>query len=210
MMHPAGMVFALTHFRPFATLDEMRRSGCQDFTHVATAHAIPMIRFPREDPVIIGGIGGSGTRLIAAILRVVGGYMGRVNASNDSRYMGTFIRRWLQIYLARIEEWKRAGEPEAMVQCFYDCLRRHLEDLPLDAPFWGWKNPPCLLLLPFLDRRFSEMRFIHVIRDGRDMAFSKNQYDLRNYGHLILTEDNVLRFWNTIWRLVPKDRSLRS
>lgn len=160
--------------------------------------------FYGKGPIIVGGIGGSGTRLVVEILRVAGGYMGRVNASNDSRYMGTFIRRWLRIYLAGIDQWKTSGDPEAMIEFFHECLGRHVENLPSDAPFWGWKNPPNIFLLPFLQRHCSGMRFIHVIRDGRDMAFSKNQYDLRNYGDLILKEDAVLRFWNRIWRLFPR------
>ncbi len=52
---------------------------------------------------------------------------------------------------------------------------------------WGWKAPRTIYLLPFLHAQFPGLKFIHVIRDGRDMAFSKNQNQLRKHGRAILT-----------------------
>jgi hypothetical protein len=36
-----------------------------------------------------------------------------------------------------------------------------------------------------LDRLFPSLRFVHVVRDGRDMALSANQNQLRKHGSLI-------------------------
>ena len=52
---------------------------------------------------------------------------------------------------------------------------------------WGWKAPRTIYVLPFLHAQFSGLKFIHVIRDGRDMAFSKNQNQLRKHGRAIQT-----------------------
>jgi hypothetical protein len=65
---------------------------------------------------------------------------------------------------------------------------------------WGWKHPHSYLLLPFLSARFSELRFVHVLRDGRDMALSRNQNQVRHYGDLVLgpgdwSIERSLRFW---------------
>ncbi len=53
---------------------------------------------------------------------------------------------------------------------------------------WGFKNPRAMLLLPFLDAKFPEMKFIHVVRDGRDMAFSSNRIELELHGSALLED----------------------
>ena len=47
---------------------------------------------------------------------------------------------------------------------------------------WGWKEPRSIYLLPFFHRHLPGLRFLHVVRDGRDMAFSENQNQLRRHG----------------------------
>ncbi len=47
-------------------------------------------------------------------------------------------------------------------------------------------RPTNIYLLPFLFEQFPALRFLHVLRDGRDMAFSANQNQLRNHGHTLL------------------------
>ncbi|PYS68922.1 MAG: hypothetical protein DMF69_18575 [Acidobacteria bacterium] len=54
---------------------------------------------------------------------------------------------------------------------------------------WGWKNPRSLWLIPFLTARFPELKFIHMIRDARDMMLSENIYFLRQNGHWLLGPD---------------------
>src|SRR5260370_20821937 len=51
---------------------------------------------------------------------------------------------------------------------------------------WGWKEPRSIYFLPFLDQHWPGTKFIHVIRDGRDMAFSSNQNQLRKHGLFVL------------------------
>jgi len=69
---------------------------------------------------------------------------------------------------------------------FDRCVKRHRMVVPIEDAPWGWKNPRSLLLLAFLHEQFPEMRFIHVVRDGRDMAFSENQYDVKRHGAAVL------------------------
>ena len=48
---------------------------------------------------------------------------------------------------------------------------------------WGWKEPNSQLFIPHLYRYFgSRLRYIQVIRDGLDMAYSKNQHQVRRWG----------------------------
>lgn len=59
-----------------------------------------------------------------------------------------------------------------------------------DAPpanserLWGWKEPNTHVVLPHLARCFPGLRYIHVVRDGLDMAFSRNTWQARHWSHL--------------------------
>jgi hypothetical protein len=69
---------------------------------------------------------------------------------------------------------------------FIASVARHRLGIPsYDAP-WGWKEPRSHFLLPFLHAKYPQMKLIHVIRDGRDMAFSENQNQLRKHGAAVL------------------------
>jgi len=50
---------------------------------------------------------------------------------------------------------------------------------------WGWKEPNTHIYLEFLSKYFSDLKYIFVIRHGLDMAFSKNQAQLYNWGNLL-------------------------
>lgn len=41
---------------------------------------------------------------------------------------------------------------------------------------WGWKGPRSVYFLPFYQAVFGDhFRFLHVLRDGRDVAYGDNQ-----------------------------------
>lgn len=46
---------------------------------------------------------------------------------------------------------------------------------------YGWKAPVSMLLLPLLQQVFGPIKFIHVVRDGRDVALSDNQSPLDKF-----------------------------
>jgi hypothetical protein len=76
----------------------------------------------------------------------------------------------------------------------YD-LGRNLNDAD------GWKAPRSIYLLPFLYAQYPGLKFIHVLRDGRDMAFSKNQNQLRKHGPQVLN-------WRERWFNAEPVRSI--
>lgn len=67
----------------------------------------------------------------------------------------------------------------------------------------AWKEPNTHVFLPQLARRLPNMKYIHVIRHGLDMALSGNRQQLKNWGrhYGIETGDDApdtssqLRFW---------------
>jgi hypothetical protein len=138
-------------------------------------------------PLVIGATGGSGTRVVTRIVRRAGFFMGtHVNASEDALSFPPIYDRWINLC------WQ-GSLPEAqereMTYEFQQCLADHLASMPDKTRPWGFKNPRTIYLLPFLHRQFPDMKFIHLVRDGRDMALSKNQNQLQKHGHAILGDE---------------------
>lgn len=55
---------------------------------------------------------------------------------------------------------------------------------------WGWKEPNTHIYIEFLSKHFDNLKYIHVIRHGLDMAFSSNQAQLYNWGKLFGIQAN--------------------
>jgi hypothetical protein len=44
---------------------------------------------------------------------------------------------------------------------------------------WGWKEPNTYIILEKLNEYYPNMKYIHLIRNGLDMAFSENQNQVK-------------------------------
>lgn len=125
-----------------------------------------------NSPLIIGGLGGSGTRVVTRVIRRTGRFMGAdLPESEDALQLDDFALKWAVPYMAARLREQPLSEAAEMVSDFEEGLRRHVAPIAgTDAP-WGFKNPQNIHFLPFLIEQLGDLRFIHVIRDGRDMAF---------------------------------------
>lgn len=140
-----------------------------------------------KHPLIIGAIGGSGTRVITRIIRHTGFFMGtNLNVSEDAMEFVDFYDRWINRFLCVKEVSLTVVDTAQMEGEFLDCVARHRALIPIEHMNWGWKEPRSIYLLPFVHRLFPRMKFIHLIRDGRDMAFSSNQNQLKKHGEAVL------------------------
>ena len=71
---------------------------------------------------------------------------------------------------------------------------------------YGWKAPVSMVLLPLLQQVFGPIKFIHVVRDGRDVAISENQSPLQKFYSVYYNSDTrdemtndqekSMRLWN--------------
>jgi hypothetical protein len=141
-------------------------------------------------PLVIGGTGGSGTRLVTRIVRRTGRFMGsNLNRFDDALDLAGFDWRWGLRYLRARAAGEEQGIVAWMARDHDEAVRRHLAPLgdPQLAP-WGWKHPHSYLMLPFLSECHRDLRFVHVVRDGRDMAFSSNQQQALHYGPVAFGE----------------------
>jgi hypothetical protein len=140
---------------------------------------------PPNGPNVIGATGGSGTRAIAQMVRLAGMFTGaRLNESEDAYELGGFSDRWINAFTPYRDGALPPALETAMLDDLTALLQSHLRDLDGPRP-WGWKEPRSSFLLPFLDPHLPSLRFLHVVRDGRDMALSENQNQVRKHGSVI-------------------------
>jgi hypothetical protein len=143
----------------------------------------------RVDPLVIGAMGGSGTRVFTKIARHAGLFMGgHVDGQEDSRSMSPFYNEFATAYLAANGDLD-SDHSDHLCRRFTECLRDHLEGLPAPDHPWGIKNPRSILMLRFWHQRFPSMRFLHVIRSGLDMAYSDAYNQVRRHGNTVLDTD---------------------
>jgi Sulfotransferase family len=140
-------------------------------------------------PLIIGATGGSGTRVIARIARLGGYDLGRnVNSAEDALEFYSFHDKWINRFLRAERHGGHLSdaELERMKLEFQSALDRH-RPANSQTTHWGWKAPRTIYLLSFLHAQFPDLKFIHVLRDGRDMALSRNQNQLNKHGVAVLS-----------------------
>lgn len=146
-----------------------------------------------DSPVLVGGVGGSGTRVITEILMKTGFFMGsNLNSSND--YLGYGLADTLRkLMSSQIEKTDyetikyihhRLGQIELEIKSDMEHSRHYHG--------WGWKVPGNFYLLEYANNYFPKFRYIHVIRHGLDMAFSSNQNQLKNWGMCFDVDINKL------------------
>jgi GT2 family glycosyltransferase len=185
--------------------DERRRRAARAATALLLGRRPPPFESRRPDPEpawerlpdglepgVIGATGGSGTRVIAEIVQRGGMFVGSdLNRSLDALDFAAFSDRWV----GREQPPRAAAELRSLV------LRQHEE---AGERSFGWKEPRSVYLLPFLAAELPGLRFLHLVRDGRDMALSSNQVQLRKHGDAILgrsDEPEALRSIS-LWREV--------
>ncbi|GLT08822.1 sulfotransferase family protein [Sulfitobacter porphyrae] len=188
----------------------------------------------------IGGLGGSGTRVVAAMLRQAGVFIGEdLNGPLDNLWFTVLFKRrdWTdkpppasQIVTA-IRLFRQAmtlglaaglsGPDQALIETLQrdllpdgawdsgakiaqarNLLQSGASPVAMGGP-WGWKEPNTHVFLPYLDQLLPDFRYIHIVRDGLDMAFSGNTWQAQNWGHILgLPPDpdvplpvHQLRYW---------------
>ncbi|MDA1667629.1 hypothetical protein BK767_04375 [Bacillus thuringiensis serovar kyushuensis] len=131
-------------------------------------------------PVVIGGIGGSGTRVVAKLLKTMGYYFGDSDeCTNDN-----------------IDFFHLFGDPDWFKQNYKinnEGIIRRLRMFESHMLMsyeknkylgWGWKNPSTHIYIEFLHQYFKEIKYIHVIRHGLEMVYSNNQNQIYKWGDL--------------------------
>ncbi len=168
-----------------------------------------------SSPLVIGGNGGSGTRLVAEILIQAGLFMGYdLNRSSDNLLFTYLFKRPIRHAPYLKENKPRSDALFALHEkLFLRNARLTLKELGLvvqagrdhvAGPYygrrwilerwqkmmwleksvnfakgWGWKEPHSMFFLRGVTGYYPQLKFILVLRDGLDMAFSKNVQQFR-------------------------------
>lgn len=155
-------------------------------------------------PLVIGATGGSGTRVVARLARHAGYDLGRnLNEAEDALEFYSFHEKWINPFVSAERHGRSLSKSDAalMDADFQSALERHCPiNLRADRR-WGWKAPRSIYLLAFLHRQLPGLKFIHVLRDGRDMVLSPNQNQLRKHGAAVLP-------WRDRWFRSMPERAL--
>ncbi|MBO6560735.1 MAG: sulfotransferase [Nisaea sp.] len=162
-------------------------------------------------PLLIGATGGSGTRALHGALKEAGFFVGeRLNHAGDAMDFEPFLdaninpvlreTRSLDYSLDDLSDSVRS----AAVREFRAALKHYTRELPRNASNWGWKNPRSMYVLPIVADACPGMRFLHLVRDGRDMALSDNQNQPNKHYDALFGEtysgespENAIRLWAT-------------
>ena len=133
-------------------------------------------------PAVVGATGGSGTRVVARILRHAGLFIGtELNQMEDALKLGGYSDRWINVSLFHRNGPLPTAVERAMLDDLGNVLREHCSGVG-PAQTWGWKEPRSIYLLEFFHAHLPAFRFLHVVRDGRDMARAVNQRQLEKHG----------------------------
>ncbi|MGC1852031.1 MAG: sulfotransferase [Solirubrobacterales bacterium] len=161
-----------------------------------------------RSPLVILGTGGSGTRVFTRLAEAAGRCMGahQSEGAHDALALYWLAERWCgEIYTAwrRSEEMDLAGFDAELKPC----VEVHLIEAEPEAP-WGWKQPRSLYLLPALLHSYPDLLVVHVIRDGRDIAFGSEHrlkmagsYAVPEWARDLPTEVKLALLWDEPNRL---------
>ncbi len=139
--------------------------GLRELDAVAEALAV------HGPPVVVYNASHSGSRLLTRILSGMGVFMGgRLNASEDSIEIAELVEHVILEHAPDFSTLFAEGDP-ALAELAISRVRAHMAGRPEGAR-WGWKLCETGHAMPVISRLFPGATFIHLIRDGRDVAFS--------------------------------------
>ena len=155
--------------------------------------------------LVVGGSDGSGTRAFASILEQLDVPMvvddrGTMDVHAKEMFNG---QGWPPLVSTLLEVTHSATYdvddlPMSLKQLVIDELGRLMNELEKrgleivnkatkagrkisTSVSWGFKAPVSMLLLPFLKKNHPALKFIHIVRDGRDIALSDNHSPVQKF-----------------------------
>jgi hypothetical protein len=148
-------------------------------------------------PVVVFNKSHSGSRLLARLISEAGVFMGaHQNDSNDSWDVLKLVEYLVNRYYP---DYSKLWDPDAPIDdSLPDLIREvfasHAEGLPPNAS-WGWKLCETAYILPVLDLLFPRARYVHLIRDGRDVAFTDHRAPNRPFWKKIYFNTDQISAW---------------
>jgi hypothetical protein len=158
-------------------------------------------------PIIVGGIGGSGTRVVARILQMLGVYMGsNLNETLDNLWFTLLMKRPdlrgadttepLSVFEKAMTIGLHGVATPDEDRIISDTIGMHIEgdvtfsgvrslrhSVGTECEWWGWKEPCSSFWVKELASYFPSAHFVHVVRNGLDMCLSDTmKREFRHWG----------------------------
>lgn len=154
-------------------------------------------------PTIVVGCAHSGTRAVVSLLDALGSFSGPID--NPWLEHTVFLEIHAELMHRKFgrDPW---NSPETLAQhiddlslvpCARELIARARASLLLpDVQRWHWKNPRSAWFLPTWQSLYPRAQFIHIIRDGRDVASSL--YRANNRSEIPSLEHGFLLWEHTV------------
>ena len=126
------------------------------------------------DPVVLFNKSHSGSRVLAELVAAGGVFLGAERTESGDALP---IWEWVEAlvlghYPGFAGLWDGSRPPEASIAALGErAFARHLAGRASGRP-WGWKLCETVYALPVIDHCFPRARYVHLVRDGRDVAFA--------------------------------------
>jgi len=122
----------------------------------------------QDRPVVLMGRGHSGTRVLAYAVRALGVDLGFTESMDKGDPEDDRFRKGIGS-LAR--QWRKGDAPAKKLRKLTESWRkRAIKHSP-----WGWKYPETYMLVRAVHAAYPGARYIHMVRDGRDLAFKHHR-----------------------------------
>lgn len=146
-------------------------------------------------PVVLLGRGHSGTRVLAWMCVHLGVKLGtsspHVEGDPDDV---TFTNKIKALAAHNLDVTSPAQVREPALRRFKAAVSKYYAGLGSPSGMWGWKFPETYLIAPYIARTFPRARYLHLVRDGRDIAFKTHLTDNPRHrvGKAVLRACNAL------------------
>ncbi len=161
-------------------------------------------------PVVVFNKSHSGSRLLAKLIAASGIFMGdRTNESFDSLDILEFVEYLVERYYPDYSRlWDGRAQPDATLEALAGrAFGNHLKGAGRGR--WGWKLCETTYVLPVIDYCFPESLYVHLVRDGRDVAFSDHRAPDIDLWRKIYFDTDRMRTWRGM-RTTPQAYRRRS
>jgi hypothetical protein len=154
---------------------ELPSIGVQASSSALLAHA------RLRGPIVVVGRPHSGTRILARMLADHGVFVGATtrgfldSLSWCTRFVVPLVAS--RFFPCFPEPGEDAAFDRFVAARLDDALARFFaHGVPPAGTPWGWKYPETLFVMPILERLLPGARFVHLVRDGRDVCLSDGGY----------------------------------
>jgi len=111
--------------------------------------------------------------------------------------------KWLEEQCDIIQTMVKDGPLKEGIETIEDIRSYYQLEQPLEGK-WGWKAPNSHVIMKELMEEYPTMKYIMVVRNGLDMAYSENQGQLELWGPVLFEKKELKKGWKTSPRLSLK------